>query len=146
MAVAFTVAVVTSLAFSLSDGRITATRYRSPETPDGSNRQAVASYVALLPGSISTVVRTLHSTEMFCEPETALTVAVMAAVPSPTPLASPLLLTVATDEFAVDQVTIALLTVLPLESRMAAENTCVTPTGIVTPDGETGHGGDRRRS
>ena len=86
--------------------------------------QSVASYVALPPGSIWTVSRLAHaaiSTVRFCEPETLLTVAVIAAVPSPTPVASPLLLTVATDASALDHATVAFVTVLPFESRITAE-------------------------
>ena len=56
----------------------------------------------------------------FCDPETPLTVAVIAAVPAPTPVASPALLTVATVASALDQVTVALVTLLPFESRIAA--------------------------
>ncbi len=73
----------------------------------------------------------------FRDPETPLTVAVIAAVPTPTPVASPLLLTVATASFALDHATAALVTLLPFESRIVAEYSCVAPTAMVTAAGET---------
>jgi hypothetical protein len=63
--------------------------------------------------------------------------AVICVVPALTPVASPLLLIVATPVALLDQAKVTPLIVLPLASFAVAVNCCVAPTVIVGDAGDT---------